>query len=115
MTCERCRHQLRQEREYPPCDIGGLTACRFYESHGERSPGEYEDPLDTQAIVFYLEARAIGIDALLQLTYLKLNTIELDLFLLRQRWLRSNYPAFEYAEVQAQQTENLIQVEPPSG
>jgi hypothetical protein len=96
MTCGLCRQQLAQDHLRPPCEAGGLDACRFLPTHG-MSPGEVEDFEDTLAIALYLEGRLMGFDAMLQLRHLELTAAAVERLCWRLTWLAAHYPAYERA------------------
>jgi hypothetical protein len=97
MTCRRCREQLAEEQLRPPCEVGGLDACRFNRSHG-MSPGEPEDFEDTLAIALYLEGRLIGFEAMFRIRQLELTPVQAERLTWRLTWLAANYPAYERAQ-----------------
>ena len=94
MTCQTCRAQLAEDGLRPPCEAGGLPACRFQRTHG-MSPGEPEDFQDTLAIALYLEGRLLGFDTLFALRHLEITPADAERLTWRLTWLAANYPAYE--------------------
>jgi hypothetical protein len=88
---------LAEDQLRPPCETGGLAACRFLPTHG-MSPGEPEDFEDTLAIALYREGRLLGFDAMLQLRDLALTPAHAERLTWRLTWLAANYPAYERAQ-----------------